>query len=209
MMNSLQCRSYDHEAVGPYPFGQNKGMFCGHVESSTVPAALAIAEHIKANGKELISAVVLGGDMAARIVFVEGIGFKIHFDPVGTANAFGVAGVAARLLGLNENQLLNALGIVSTQVAGGFQSLWEGVQTFKLFGAMSARNGITAALMAKKGFTSIKDPLFGHLGYFECYSTQPIHPEYLSRDLGKEFYVKGMHKKYPSCYANHNLIVVV
>lgn len=206
MMNSLQCRSYDHEAVGPYPFGQNKDMFAGHVESSTVPAAFSVSEFVKASGKDLISAVVLGGDLAARIAFVEGIGFNHPFDPVGTANAFGVAGIAGRLLGLNENQMMNAFGILVTQVAGNFRSLWDGVLTFKLYGATAARNGILAALWAQRGYTGLKDPLFGPQGYFECYCPKPYHPEYMNRDLGKEFYSQGMHKKYPSCYGNHNII---
>lgn len=206
MINSLQCRSYDHEAVGPYPFGQNEGMFAGHVESSTVPAALSLAEYTGASGKDLLTAVILGGDLAARIAFVQGINFSQPFDPVGTANAFGVAGIAGRLLDLSDQQLLNAFGILATQVAGGFRSLWDGVLTFKLYGAMAARNGIIAALMAQKGYTGLKDPLLGPQGYFECYCAKPYHPEYMNRDLGKEFYVKGMHKKYPSCYGNHNII---
>jgi len=206
MMNSLQCRSYDHEAVGPYPFGQNEGMFCGHVESSTVPAAFSVAEYVCASGKDLMCAVALGGDLAARIAFVEGLGFDHPFDPVGTANTFGVAGIAGRLLGLNEAQMMNTFGILTTQVAGNFWSLWDGVFTFKLYGAMAARNGIVAALMAQKGYTGLKDPLFGPQGYFDSYCPKPYHPEYMNRDLGKEFYTQGMHKKYPSCYGNHNLI---
>jgi len=206
MMNSLQCRSYDHEAVGPYPFGQNEGMFCGHVESSTVPTAYSVAEYVGASGKDLMCAVALGGDLAARIAFVEGLGFDHPFAPVGTANTFGVAGIAGRLLGLNESQMMNTFGILTTQVAGNFRSLWDGVLTFKLYGAMAARNGIIAALMAQKGYTGLKDPLFGPQGYFDCYCPKPYHPEYMNRDLGNEFYTKGMHKKYPSCYGNHNLI---
>ena len=206
MMNSLQGRSYDHEAVGPYPYGQNEGMFCGHVESSTIPAAFSMAEYVDAGGKDLISSVVLGGDLAARIAFVEGLGFDHPFDPVGTANAFGVAGIAGRFLELNDEQMMNAFGILTTQLAGSFQSLWDGVHTFKLYGAMAARNGIISALLAQKGYTGLKDPLFSTQGYFECYCPKPFHPEYMNRDLGKEFYTKGMHKKYPSCYGNHNLI---
>jgi 2-methylcitrate dehydratase PrpD len=206
MMNSLQCRSFDHEAVGPYPFGQNEGMFCGHVESSTMPAAFSVAEYVGASGEDLMCAVALGGDLAARIAFVEGLGFDHPFDPVGTANTFGVAGIAGRLLGLNENQMMNAFGILTTQVAGNFRSLWDGVLTFKLYGAMAARNGIIATLLAQKGYTGLKDPLFGPQGYFDCYCPKPYHPEYMNRDLGKEFYTRGMHKKYPSCYGNHNLI---
>jgi aconitate decarboxylase len=206
MMNSLQCRSYDHEAVGPYPHGQNEGMFAGHVESAVIPAALAVTEYVNGSGKDLISAVVLGGDLAARIAFVEGMGFNHPFDPVGTANAFGAAAAAGRLMGLSEEQLTNAFGIVTMQVGGGFRSLWDGVLTFKLGGALAARNGIISTLMAQKGYTGLKDPLLGPQGYFDCYCPKPYHPEYMNRDLGKEFYSQGMHKKYPSCYGNHNLI---
>lgn len=205
MMNSLQCRSYDHEAVGPYPFGQNEGKFAGHVESTTVPCALSVAEFVGAGGKDFISAVILGGDLAARIAIAEELNFANAFDPCGTANSFGATGVAARLLGLDETQMMNALGIQVTQASGGFRSLWDGVMTFKYYGATAARNGIISALLAQKGFTGLKDPLLGPQGYFDCFCSN-VHPEFLTRDLGKEFYTKGMHKKYPSCYANHNII---
>jgi 2-methylcitrate dehydratase PrpD len=206
MMNSLQGRSYDFECTGPDAFGQNEGMFPGHVQSSTVPAAFSVAEYVGASGKDLLSAVILGGDMASRIAFVEGMGFDHPFDLVGTINTFGVAGLTARLMRMKEDDVMNAFGILANMVAGSFRSLWDGVMTFKLYGAMAARNGILAALMAQKGFSGLKDPLFGPQGFFECYSPKPYHPEYMNRDLGKEFYVKSRHKKYPSCQGNHNII---
>jgi 2-methylcitrate dehydratase PrpD len=206
MMNSLQGRSYDFECTGPDAFGQNEGMFPGHVQSSTVPTALSVAEYVGASGKDLLSAVILGGDTAARIAFVEGMGFDHPFDLVGTVNAFGVAGLTARLMGMNEDQVMHSFGILANMVAGSFRSLWDGAMTFKLYGAMAARNGITAALMAEKGFTGLNDPLFGPQGFFDSYAPKPYHPEYMNRDLGKEFYVKSRHKKYPSCQGNHNII---
>jgi 2-methylcitrate dehydratase PrpD len=60
--------------------------------------------------------------------------------------------------------------------------------------------------MAEKGFTGLNDPLFGPQGFFDSYAPKPYHPEYMNRDLGKEFYVKSRHKKYPSCQGNHNII---
>lgn len=206
MINSLQARSYDFECTGPDAFGQNEGMFPGHVQSSTVPAALSVAEYVGASGKDLLCAVILGGDLASRIAFVEGLGFDHPFDPIGTANAFGVAGLTGRLMGMNENQMLNSFGILVNMLAGSFRSLWDGVMTFKLYGALSARNGIMSALMAKNGFTGLKDPLFGPQGFYESYCPKPYHPEYMNRDLGEEFYVKSRHKKYPSCQGNHNII---
>jgi 2-methylcitrate dehydratase PrpD len=205
MMNSVQCRSYDHEVVGPYPFGQNEGKFAGHVESTTVPCALTVAEYVGASGKDLLSAIVLGGDLAARVSIAQELSFDDPFDPVGTANAFGAAGLTGRLMGLNETQMMNAFGILTNLVAGGFRSLWDGVHTFKLYGATAAKNSIIAVQLASKGFTGLKDPLLGPQGYFACYCPS-YHPEFLTRDLGKQFYVKGCHKKYPSCYGNHNVI---
>jgi 2-methylcitrate dehydratase PrpD len=205
MINSIQCRSYDHEVVGPYPFGQNEGKFAGHVESTTVPCALSVAEYVGASGKDLISAVVLGGDLAARVAIAQELRFDNPFDPVGTANAFGAAGLTGRLMGLNETQMMNAFGILTNLVAGGFRSLWDGVHTFKLYGATAAKNSIISVQLASKGFTGLKDPLLGPLGYFACYCPS-YQPEFLTRDLGKQFYVKGCHKKYPSCYGNHIVI---
>jgi 2-methylcitrate dehydratase PrpD len=205
MMNSLQCRSYDHEVVGPYPFGQNEGKFSGHVESSTVPTAISVSEYLGASGKDLIAAVILGGDLACRIAIAQELSFDQPFDPVGTANAIGAVGVTARLMGLNEDQMSNAFSIVSTQIGGSFRALWDGVHIFKLPGAMAARNAITAVQMASAGFTGLKDPLLGPQGYFASYC-RGHRPEFLTKDLGKEFYVKGCHKKYPSCYGNHIVI---
>lgn len=67
MMNSIMTRSFDFEVTGPEPEGANAGKMVGHVASTTVPACLSIAEYTGASGKEMIAAVVLGGDLAARI----------------------------------------------------------------------------------------------------------------------------------------------
>jgi 2-methylcitrate dehydratase PrpD len=205
MVNSIQCRSYDFEVVGPYPYGQNEGRVAGHVMSATVPAALAVAEYLHASGKDLISAIVLGGELAARVVLAEELNFDHPFDPAGTGNAFGAAGLTGRLMGLNEAQMMNAFGILTNMVAGGFRPLWDGVHTFKLHGAMAAKNGIFAVQLASKGFTGLKDPLLGPQGYYECYCPS-YNPEVLIRDLGTQHYSKGCHKKYPSCYVNHDII---
>jgi aconitate decarboxylase len=204
MMNSIAARSFDHEVTGPAPTGENEGRLAGHVPSTTGPTALAISEYLNSSGKDLISAVVLGGDLGARIA-VASDDNRDGFDLVGTANPFGATAVAGRLMGLTENQMINAFGIVVNQLAGSFGAIWDGVESFKLIGAMAARNGIISAILAQKGFTGIKDPLLGPRGYFRLY-TKNYYPDYLTRDLGKSFYCKGEHKKYPSCYGNHNMI---
>ena len=138
MMNSIMTRSFDFEVTGPEPEGANAGKMVGHVASTTEPAALSIAEYTGATGKEMIAAVVLGGDLAARIAVANDFSFDTSFEVCGTANAFGAAAIAGRLMHLDHAQMVNAFGILLNLLAGSFQGIWDGVHSFKLPGAMSA-----------------------------------------------------------------------
>jgi 2-methylcitrate dehydratase PrpD len=205
MMNSLMARSFDFEATGPEPEGENAGRMAGHVPSTTEPTALSVGEYKGSTGKEMIAAVVLGGDLAARIAVADDFSFHTCFELTGTANAFGATALTARLYGFSAPQLVNAFGLLMNQMAGTFQNLWDGVEAFKLPGALAARNGVMSVELAKRGFTAIKDPLLSLRGYFPQYCKN-AHPENAAKDLGKVFYVKAQHKMHPSCYGNHNPI---
>lgn len=202
MVNSIMCRSYDYEVCGPEPEGEAEGRMSGHICGTTECTALTVAEQKGSSGKDVICAVILGGDMASRISSTEDYSFEHSFDASGTVNGFGATAVAGRLWGLNHRQMLNAFGIVVNQIAGSFQSIWDGVHTFKLLQGLSARNGIISVELASKGFTGIKDPLMSKHGYFARYC-RTYRPELLTKELGKRFYTKGAHKLYPGCYGNH------
>ena len=205
MVNSIMCRSYDYEVCGPELEGKAAGRMSGHICGTTECTALAVAEQKASNGKELITAIILGGDMASRIASAEDYSFDHSFDASGTVNGFGATAVAGRLWSLSEKQMLNALGIVVNQLAGSFQSILDGVHTFKLYQGLSARNGIISVELASKNFTGIKDPLMSRHGYFSRYC-KSYRPELVTTELGKRFYTKGAHKLYPGCYANHAAI---
>lgn len=205
MMNCLMGRSFDFEVCGPEPEGINAGKMVGHVCSTTDPLALSVAEFTRASGKELLAAVILGGDIGARIAVADEFNFDKCFEVCGTANAFGATAVVGRLMGANHEQLVNAFGIVLHLMAGSFQSLWDGVDTFKLPGAMAAYNAVLSVQMSMRGFKGVRDPLTSPQGYFALYGNNP-KPENALADLGHVYYAKGMHKVHPSCYGNHNPI---
>lgn len=205
MMNSLQCRSFDFEVTGPEAEGINAGKMVGHVPSTTEPTAWSVAEFTRASGRELLTAVVIGGDIGARMAVAGDFDFRRLFEVCGTANAFGATALVGRLMGANHEQLVNAFGIVLNLMSGSFQSLWDGVDSFKLPGAMAASNSVLAVQLAMRGFKGIKDPLESPQGYLAQFVINP-KTENLMADLGKVFYVKGMHKVHPSCYGNHNPI---
>lgn len=204
-LNSLMTRSFDFEVCGPEPEGINAGKMVGHVSSTTEPTALAVAEFMGASGQDLLSAVILGGDIAARIAVADEFNFDRCFEVCGTANAFGAAALTGRLMGLDPAQMVNAFGILLHLLGGSFQSLWDGVDSFKLPGAMAASHGVMAVQMALKGFSGVRDALESPQGYFALFGNKP-QPSNALADLGQVFYAKGQHKLHPSCYGNHNPI---
>ncbi|WP_017934593.1 MmgE/PrpD family protein [Nocardioides sp. Iso805N] len=204
-INSLQTRSFDFEVCGPEPEGVNEGKMVGHVASSIDPVALAVGEHLGSSGEELLAALILGGDVAARISVSNRFDFDKNFEVCGTSNAFGATAVAARLMRLDAATLKNAFGILLNLMAGSFQGIWDGVHSFKLPGAMAAFNGIMACQLAQRGFGGVHDAIESRLGYFTLY-TQERSPESMVAGLGEVFYVHGQHKLHPSCYGNHNPI---
>ena len=205
MINSLQCRSFDYEVCGPEPEGSNAGKMVGHVGSTTEPTALNVGEFTHASGEEMLAAVILGGDVAARVSVANTFNFDADFEVCGTSNAFGAVAVAGRLMGLDHSQLRNAFGILLNLMAGSYQGIWDGVPSFKLPGAMAAFNGILSCQLSVAGFDGVRDALESRLGYFNLYTPDP-HPEAMLEDLGSIFYVRVQHKMHPSCYGNHNPI---
>lgn len=205
MANSLQSRTFDFEVCGPEPEGVNAGKMVGHVASTTEPTALNVGEFMHSSGRELLAAVILGGDIAARVSVANTFNFDADFEVCGTSNAFGATAVAGRLMGLNRDQLRNAFGILLNLMAGSYQGIWDGVPSFKLPGAMAAFNGILSCQLSQAGFDGVRDALESRLGYFSLYTDDP-HPEAMTADLGEILYVRGQHKMHPSCYGNHNPI---
>jgi 2-methylcitrate dehydratase PrpD len=94
MVNSIMCRSFDFEPVGPYVEDLN---ISAHISGTTVPTVLAMAELKRASGKELITALILGDDIASRILAASHYSFDIGWDGTGTVNMFGSTAIAGRL----------------------------------------------------------------------------------------------------------------
>ena len=199
MMNCVMARSYDFEPVGPYVDGRNTP---GHISGTTVPTAIAVAEQRGMSGKDLLTALILGDDLASRINAATVFSLDQGWDCVGTVNMFGATAIAGKLTGLNEPQMLNALGIAVNQLGGTMQTFFDGVHAFKLVQGLAARAGIFSAALASKGFTGVTDPLFSKYGYFALYC-KGSDAEILTKDLGKAFYADNTFKPYPCCRANH------
>ncbi len=203
LVNCIMARSFDFGSVSPLV----DGVSCpGHISETTVPAALTVAEVANASGKEFITALLVGDDIAARILAGSGFGFSLGWDGVGTVNTFGVTAIAGRLGGLDKIQLRNAFGIALNQIGTTFQSFWDGATAFKLPQGLAARGGITSVELAKAGWTGPEDMLMGKFGYYKMFTEGCKKPQVLNDGLGKIYCYDGTIKPYPCCRIPHAAI---
>jgi 2-methylcitrate dehydratase PrpD len=176
-----------------------------HPGAPVVPAALALAEHLDAGGRELLDAVVLGTEVALRVALAAGSG---HFDRgwhlTGTAGHFGAAAAAARVLGLDPKATANALGIAGTQAAGLQVAL--GSMTKPLHPGKAAMDGVEAALLAARGFTGPTDVVESRRGFASVMSPDP-HLERATEQLGEDWEVeRNAFKPYACGIVSHPAI---
>jgi len=159
-----------------------------HLGSIVIPAALAMGEREKISGEQFIKAAVVGYEVASRIgaaaPSAEGRGF--HPGPI--FGPFGVAACTGAILGFDENQLLDALGIAGSHASGLMEYSKSGGTVNRLHSGIAAYNGIRAILFAQRGFKGPATILEGERGFLRAFSGE-VSPEEITRGLGKEFRV--------------------
>jgi 2-methylcitrate dehydratase PrpD len=142
-----------------------------HPAAPIAPAILALAEHRPVGGRDLIGALVAGVETECRIgIAVTPSHYEIGWHITGTAGAFGSAAAAGKLLGLNEQQMAWALGLAAAQPVG-LQEMF-GSMTKSFHPGKTAQNGLTAALLASKGFTASEHALEARRGWLNVMSTE-------------------------------------
>jgi 2-methylcitrate dehydratase PrpD len=203
MVNSIMARSFDFEPVNTLVGDQD---LPNHISGTTVITAINMGEMKGINGRELMTALIVGDDMASRVLAASGFDFGRGWDNTGTINMFGATAIAGRLLGLTELQMRNAFGLVLNQLAGSFKSIWDATTAFKLPQGLAGRNGILSAQLAKAGWTGPEDALLGKFGYYHLYTGGCVNQEILTKGLGKEYYTHATFKPYPSCRGSHSAI---
>lgn len=137
-----------------------------HTTAALLPATLAVAQHRGCSGAEMLTAFILGTEVAARIGAVRGGFHETGFHPTGVVGAFAAAVAAGTLLGLDEERLAQAQGIVLSFASGTFEFLEDGSWTKRLHPGWAAAAGITAAYLAQSGFRGVDSPYEGRFGLY-------------------------------------------
>lgn len=171
-----------------------------------VPAVLAMAEYLGSPGIDMIVALVAGYETQARIGLVCREARRRGYMVLSLAGSIGCAAAAARLLGLDAERTAHALSLAASQASGlGYQT---GTMAHIVEMGFSARNGISAALLARDGYTGQNDILEAPRGLFDIICAGQVdRPEQVAADWGKPYRIHEVGiKEFPCCYHLQRII---
>jgi 2-methylcitrate dehydratase PrpD len=174
-----------------------------HPGAVTLPAALAIAECERASGSTLLTAIVAGIEVGARVGRAVGTRhFLAGYHPQGTIGVFAAAASASRALGLDGDRTHHALGIAASH-ASGLMGAQRGAMVKRLHSGHAAQSGVLAALLAGEGFTGtigVLEESFG--GFCSTMGGGDVRLDRLSEGLGTTWEtLEVAFKPFPSCAA--------
>ena len=173
-----------------------------HPGCAVVPAALAAGEQFRINGTHFVRAVTLGYDIGTRVTMTLGgqqFEAESHWSTHSIAPLFGAAAAASCAAGLNAQQMRWMLGYTAHQSSGlgSWNRDTEHVQKAFHFGGMTARSGVTSALLVQSGWTGVDDIFSGKDNFFQAYNPN-ADPSGLLDKLGVRYEVARTNiKKWP------------
>ncbi len=141
-----------------------------HPTACLWPVALAVGEHLDASGRQLVGALVLGYEVFERLAAsgrpYEPVLRSRGYHPTSIYGAPAAAAVAGRLMGLDVDQMIVAFGIAAAGSCGLSQQF--GTWAKGVNAGNAARAGITASLLAERGFWGDERGISGDYGLFSA-----------------------------------------
>lgn len=179
-----------------------------HLTASCVPTALGVAAKAETSGCDLLTACILGLEVGARLAGAGKGGFlRAGFQATGLVGTFACTLIAGRLMRLSRSQLSMAQGIALSMTAGNMQPVLEGSWTKRMHPGWAGSSGITAASMARHGFTGPSATYEGPSGLFPCFLREHMADSDLSivtADLGYRWeFPRASVKFFPACHQSH------
>jgi 2-methylcitrate dehydratase PrpD len=180
----------------------------GHPSVVLLPAALAAGEIAEASGRDVLTAYILGFEVARHLsraaTYHQG---ERGFHSTVVFGTLGAVAASSRLLGLSVEQTVMALGIAGSMPSGVVQNF--GTHTKPLHAGMTCRNGVMAAMLARKGWLACDNIVESKVGWAAAYIGHGNYdPHAMVKDLGSEWTIQDtiVIKKYPCCGTNHSAL---
>jgi 2-methylcitrate dehydratase PrpD len=174
----------------------------GHPSVAILPGLLALAEQRRSSGRDVVTAFVAGYETACRIGMALQPGhYNLGFHSTGTVGAFGAAAACARLLGLGAEATAMALGIAGTQAAG-LKSQF-GTMCKPFHAGKAAQNGLLAARLAARGFSSRADIVECVQGFALTHGPDFAPEAALATPAAGLHLFTNLFKYHAACYLTH------
>ena len=180
-----------------------------HGSASLIPAAWACAQALGKSGKEFLLAVVCGYETVNRVGMAFGVSSHRNrgWHATATCGVFGCAAACAKLLNLDTDQIVSALGMAGTQSSGVWAFLGDGSNCKVLHTARAAADGTEAAFLAKAGMTGPEHIFEAKDGGLLTAMSDGGDLKKLSAGLGTVYEILNMDMKpYPCCRSAHGVI---
>lgn len=178
-----------------------------HPSGPVGAALLAFAQRHAVTGEAFARALHLGIEITCRLanmVVLPPARFHTGFYVTGLVAPIGVALAVGQLMGLDEDQLMHAVGIAASQ-SGGFRAT-HGTMTAHFRPGHAARAGVWAAQLAARGFTSDEHALEAPQGFLDVFAPG-ADPAVALADIGtRHEMLANAYKPYPCGIVIHPTI---
>jgi 2-methylcitrate dehydratase PrpD len=160
-----------------------------HPGIGVIPPAFALAEQHGTNGREFIEAIAVGYEIMIRLGEAHlGKSYNRGFHPTGTCGSIGAAVAAGRILKLNVDQMVSAIGLGASQSAGLLTFRSNGAWSKRFHAGHAGMAGIIAAGLAKKDFRGPSESLLSPEGWLQAFAFNgEFDVGLLVDDLGKRW----------------------
>ncbi|KAJ5009907.1 hypothetical protein K4K57_008067 [Colletotrichum sp. SAR 10_99] len=180
-----------------------------HPGASVIPAALAQAEASNASGRQLLTGLSVGYEVACRLGrALSSGGYPRGFHNTATAGIFGAVAAICKIKGLTAEQVYNAFGLAGSKAAGSMQFLDNGSWNKRLHPGFAAHDAFLCVALAEAGVTGASHAIEGKWGFLQAYSTKSKAAG-LTEDLGSEWlFAATAMKPFPACRFTHTAIEI-
>jgi 2-methylcitrate dehydratase PrpD len=185
-----------------------------HPSASVIPAALAVAEARGRDGRDLIAAVACGLEVCVRLGMAgydQSTGRNIFFEhgqhATSICGTMGAAVAGGLLAGLDEEGLVNVLGLAASMGSGVIEANRTGGTVKRMHCGWAAHCAISAVGLVEAGFTGPPTVLEGRFGFFQAWLHGEFYPQWVTSGLGERWEVPGIFfKPYPANHFTHTVI---
>lgn len=180
-----------------------------HASAILTPLCLTYASSLKIPNKIILTAFIVGWEIAARVgIASKGSFHKRGFHTTAIAGIFGATAAMCVLLELNEDECVNALGIAGSYASGINEFLSNGSNSKVIHIANCVNNSILAATFAKNGMSGPISIFEGRDNIFKTFGIENYcNKNDLLKGLGEIWQIMQVSlKPYPSCHFAHGFI---